>query len=171
MVVDMKNTLFADAIAAALRNYDSDFEVFQSEAPEKTAEICADEQANILIVEVMDCTSWKTEERIKVIGEVKKAVPDCKTVLAVDENTEKSRLSRYAAPDNDYTPTEPFTITIESNHTSEAEQGYMKLFIPCGGADSPRPIKLRMKGDGKWFLWEQYLLTDIRQPKSADPWA
>lgn len=76
-----------------------------------------------------------------------------------------------ATPDNDYTPTQPYTITIESNHVSDAEAGYMKLFIPCGGADSPRPVKLRMRGDGKWFLWEQYLMTDIRQPKSSDPWA
>lgn len=76
-----------------------------------------------------------------------------------------------ATPDNDYTPSEPFRITVQSTHVSGEEQGYMKLFIPCGGADSPRPIKLRMKGDGKWFLWEQYLLTGIRTPKSADPWA
>lgn len=76
-----------------------------------------------------------------------------------------------ATPENHYTPKEPFTITIESNHISDAEQGYMKLFIPCGGADSPRAIKLRQKGDGRWFLWEQYLLTDIRQPKALDPWA
>ena len=76
-----------------------------------------------------------------------------------------------ATPENHYTPKEPFTITIERNHISDAEQGYMKLFIPCGGADSPRPIKLRQKGDGRWFLWEQYLLTDIRQPKALDPWA
>ena len=77
-----------------------------------------------------------------------------------------------ATPENNYTPREPFTLVIESNHTSGAEQGYMKLFIPCGGADSPRPIKLRQRGsDGKWFLWEQYLLTGVRTPKSADPWA
>ena len=76
-----------------------------------------------------------------------------------------------ATPENNYTPSEPFTLVIESNHTSGTEQGYMKLFIPCGGADSPRPIKLRMKGDGKWFLWEQYLLTGIRAPKADDPWA
>ena len=76
-----------------------------------------------------------------------------------------------ATPENDYTPSQPYRITVESNHVSAAEQGYMKLFIPCGGADSPRPIKLRMRGDGKWFLWEQYLLSDIRTPKSADPWA
>lgn len=46
----------------------------------------------------------------------------------------------------------------------------MKLFIPCGGAYSPQPLKLRQRGsDGKWFLWEQYLLTGVRTPKSETP--
>ena len=27
------------------------------------------------------------------------------------------------------------------------------------------------KGSGQWFLWEQYLMTGIRVPTSADPWA
>lgn len=77
-----------------------------------------------------------------------------------------------ATPDNNYTPDEPFTLTINKTSTSETEPGYMKLFIPCGGADSPRPIKLRMRGsDGKWFLWEQSLLTGVRTPKADDPWA
>ena len=77
-----------------------------------------------------------------------------------------------STPDNNYTPTQPYTLVIESNHVSNEESGYMKLFIPCGGADSPRPIKLRQRGsDGKWFLWEQYLLTGVRTPKSEDPWA
>lgn len=77
-----------------------------------------------------------------------------------------------ATPDNDYTPTKPYIIHVKSNHISVQEQGYIKLFIPCGGADDPRPIKLRQRGsDGKWFLWEQYLLTGVKTPKSADPWA
>lgn len=77
-----------------------------------------------------------------------------------------------AAPDNNYTPTQPYTVEIRSNHVSAEEAGYMKLFIPCGGADDPRPIKLRQRGsDGKWFLWEQYLLTGVRTPKAEDPWA
>ena len=77
-----------------------------------------------------------------------------------------------STPENNYTPTEPYTIVVESNHVSGEEHGYMKLFIPCGGADDPRPIKMRQRGsDGKWFLWEQYLLTGVRTPKSADPWA
>ncbi len=73
---------------------------------------------------------------------------------------------------NYYSTTEIYTLVIESNHVSNDEPGYMKLFIPCGGADSPRPIKLRQRGsDNKWFLWEQYLLTGVRTPKSEDPWA
>lgn len=79
---------------------------------------------------------------------------------------------RGAVPDNDYTPSEPFTVDIESSSDSNSEEGYMKLFIPCGGADNPRPVKLRMRGsDGKWFLWEQYLLAGVKTPKSEDPWA
>lgn len=77
-----------------------------------------------------------------------------------------------STPDNNYTPSEPYTITVESNHVSGVEDGYMKLFIPCGGADDPRPVKLRRRGsDGKWFLWEQYLLVGVCVPKSDDPWA
>lgn len=77
-----------------------------------------------------------------------------------------------ATPENSYMPVKPYRLRIESNHVSGEEQGYMKLFIPCGGADDPRPVKLRKYGsDGKWFLWEQYLLTGVRPPKSADPWA
>lgn len=77
-----------------------------------------------------------------------------------------------ATPKNNYTPTKPYTVIIESNHTSNAQEGYMKLFIPCGGADAPRPVTLRQRGsDGKWFLWEQYLLTGVRTPEADDPWA
>ena len=76
-----------------------------------------------------------------------------------------------AVPDNNYTPVEPFSVTVSSNPYSDANEGYMKLFIRSGGADTPREVILRMKGDGRWFLWEQMLLPDIRTPKAADPWA
>lgn len=36
-----------------------------------------------------------------------------------------------ATPDNNYTPSQPYTIIIESNHVSGEEKDYMKLFIPA----------------------------------------
>ena len=89
VVVDMQNTLFADAIAVALRNFDPGFEVYQSESPTKTTDMCVFTQANILIMEVTAYTPWKLEERMKIRGEVKAQNPGCKIVLVVDENTEK----------------------------------------------------------------------------------
>lgn len=76
-----------------------------------------------------------------------------------------------ATPENDYTPAQPYTVTVTSDPHSYDEENYARLYITCGGADSPRPINLRKKADGQWCLWEQYLLTDIRQPKANDPWA
>ena len=84
IVVDMQNALFTDAIAAALRNFDSDFEVFESELPQKTAELCGDVRADVLIAEVTSCTR----------SELKKICRRCKIVLTVDENNEKNAADR-----------------------------------------------------------------------------
>ncbi|MGN1202908.1 MAG: 50S ribosomal protein L36 [Eubacterium sp.] len=89
VVVDMQNALFADAIATALRDFDSDFEVFPSESPDKTTYMCADTEANVLIMEVTAYTPRKIEERMKIRDKVKSHCPDCKIVLVVDENTDK----------------------------------------------------------------------------------
>lgn len=76
-----------------------------------------------------------------------------------------------ATPENDYTPSVPFTLTVEAGPYADANPGYKKLHIRSGGADNPREVVLRQKGDGQWLLWEQFLLVSIRTPKSADPWA
>ncbi len=76
-----------------------------------------------------------------------------------------------AVPENDYTPRQPFTLVIEAGIYADANPGYKKLHLRSGGADNPREVVLRQKGDGQWLLWEQMLMVGIRQPKSADPWA
>ena len=78
------------------------------------------------------------------------------------------------SPDNNYTPAQPYTVTFFENAYSRAEyaQGYIMLHVNSSGADSPHQVKLRLKpSTGQWFLWEQYLLPDIRAPKALDPWA
>ena len=79
-----------------------------------------------------------------------------------------------ATPENNYEPSAPYTFTFFENPYSRDNfsEGYLTLHIKSGGADSARQIKLRTKpSTGQWFLWEQFLLADIRQPVSADPWA
>lgn len=76
-----------------------------------------------------------------------------------------------SSAENDYTPCVPYTVTVSENQYSYAEAGFAKLFVACSGADSPRPVQLRKAKDGKWYLWEQFLLTGIRQPESSNPWA
>lgn len=76
-----------------------------------------------------------------------------------------------STPANDYMPSAPYTITVFDNPYSYQEQGYANLYIRSGGADSPRSVKCRQTKDGKWCLWEQFLLSDIRIPESSNPWA
>lgn len=74
--------------------------------------------------------------------------------------------------DNDYTPTLPLTIVISETPYSFREDNWATLYIKSGGADSPRPIKFRRKpSTNQWFVNEIQCLSDIRTPKSSDPWA
>ncbi len=77
-----------------------------------------------------------------------------------------------ATPENNYTPTTPYSVEVSENSHSRSEQGYVKLFILSSGADTPRPITLRQKpSTGQWFVWQESILTDVRSPKEKDPWA
>ena len=76
-----------------------------------------------------------------------------------------------ATPKNDYAPSEPFSIVVSENPYSYDNEGYATMYITSGGADSPRSVKLRKGKDGKWYLWEQFLLVGIRKPESSNPWA
>ena len=77
-----------------------------------------------------------------------------------------------ATPQNNYTPSRPWTLTFEETPYTWQNEGYCQLWIRSGGADSPRSVQMRNKpSTGEWFLWEQMLLSQIRVPVSQDPWA
>ena len=94
IVIGMQNILFADAVAEALRNFDSDLEPFMSENPDKTLSLCDTVLANVLIMEVTTYPSRTLEERLKIRNALKRKHPDCKIVLVVDENTERKLADR-----------------------------------------------------------------------------
>ena len=75
-----------------------------------------------------------------------------------------------ANPGNNYTPQTPYTISIEEDPYTYQNEGYARLQLVSFGADTPRPLTLRRKGN-QWLLWDQMLLADIRTPAKDDPWA
>ena len=74
-------------------------------------------------------------------------------------------------PDNNYTPSKPYTVTISSNPYSFDSANWATLYLTSSGADNPRPVKLREKpSTGEWFLNEIQFLSDIRIPANQDKW-
>ena len=80
-----------------------------------------------------------------------------------------------ANPQNNYTPSMPYTITIHDNPYSydTMKDGYVSLYVPSGGADNDRKVTLRTKpSTGEWFIYSwQGLLMGIRPAAETDPWA
>ncbi len=77
-----------------------------------------------------------------------------------------------ATPENGYKPNTPYVIKVSENPYSFDEENWATLYVTSGGADNPRPIKLRKKpSTGQWFLNDIQCLADIRIPVEEDPWA
>lgn len=81
---------------------------------------------------------------------------------------------RGATPQNDYAPQIPYEVEVIENAYSDENEGYKRLLLKSGGADSPRPITLRLAKDGNYYIWSDSfmgLLADIRAIESNNPWA
>ncbi|MBQ7542818.1 MAG: hypothetical protein IJT44_11070 [Clostridia bacterium] len=76
------------------------------------------------------------------------------------------------SPQNNYTPSVPYRITVKRNPYSEHGADFLTLYVHSSGADSDRIVEVRRKvSTGQWFLWEAKCLSDIRKPAQQDPWA
>ena len=79
---------------------------------------------------------------------------------------------RGATPENNYRPGVPYVLEAKSVPTSFSNENYATIYFTSGGADTDRPVTVRLKpGEGRWYYWEQALLSGIRTPVSDNPWA
>ena len=129
-----------------------------------------------MIVIALNCYIQNKDEGVAMINYLKGPAP----LSAHDLSLIKMQLTDYlarsyfagATPENDYMPSQPYTVVVSDNPYSYATQGYTKLFVHCGGADTPRPVIMRLAKDGKWYLDEfGGLLSGCRKPESTNPWA
>ena len=75
-----------------------------------------------------------------------------------------------ATPDNGYLlPEGPLALRISRNRYSGSEEdGRVKVFVACAGADSPRPVTVTRDTQGLWRAREwSSLLSGVRPPLSA----
>ena len=76
-----------------------------------------------------------------------------------------------ATPENNYTPARPYVLRVMPDpRPQDAGEGYCRVYLTTAGADSPRCVKLRSKGEN-WYLWEYFgILPGIRVPAKEDSW-
>ena len=86
--MDMQNGLFADAIAQVLTRFASDFEVYLSDSPDQTEELCVDGMANLVLMEAVPFGSRSLEARLRLRDRLRRLRPACRIVLVVDEKTD-----------------------------------------------------------------------------------
>ena len=74
-----------------------------------------------------------------------------------------------AQPSNNYEPDSPWTLIVYDDPVA-APEGYTYTNVKTSGADNPRRICLRLKGEENW-LWEYNgVFLSIRLPADEDPW-
>ena len=119
------------------------------------------------------------EESIAMLNFLKG--PDPLTPMAIQQISDRFMDGKFyvvnsyfegATPANNYTPSKPYKVKVSSTPYSFENENWATLYLHSGGADSPRPVKLRKKpSTGQWFIVEIQYLADIRPPVAADKWA
>lgn len=85
IVIDMQSALTARGYERMLLQDMRDCHPIISDSPEFTVEQCRLFRPYALLMEVTGYTPWMLEERLRTWETVKRQLPDCKCVLAVDE--------------------------------------------------------------------------------------
>ena len=116
-----------------------------------------------------------TDEGLAMIDVLKgpQKLSDTDKAFIKDRFSDKQYLPKVyfegAQPANNYTPDSPWTLIIYDDPVAPPE-GYTYVNVKTSGADSPRRICLRLKGEDNW-LWEYNgVLLSVRLPAEEDPW-
>ena len=140
------------------------------------AEMSSPYESAAMFIVALSLYAQNKDESIAMMNLLKGPNPMSPRELSLFKTQVTSYLARSyfagATPQNDYAPTQPYTVVVSDNPYSYAAQGAAKLFVHCGGADSPRPVEMRLAKNGKWYITGySSLLLGIRKPESTNPWA
>lgn len=90
IIINMKDYVFADAVAQSLRaDPRGDFTVQNAASPEEVWQYSRLCEPFAVLLEVTRYPSYGLEERLELRNQIKAVDPDCRIVLMVDENSEE----------------------------------------------------------------------------------
>ena len=102
IIVNMKDYIFADAVAQSLQaDKNSDFTVQRVTAPEEIEQYSRLCDPYAVLMEVTGYPPYVLEERLKIRDAVKKINQNCKIVIVVDENSEKEAARQVRQANKD----------------------------------------------------------------------
>ena len=153
-----------------------------------------DGRYKVLALYIMSLRTWKPENQTdceEMIGYL------CNKQLSVyekqrlAEQMKKSKQYLYlgnaflngATPANDYTPSQPYSITLTQDSVVDEDQIYIpanpsipspdqyRAFIYCKASDSGKWIDVyKSSKDGNWYMYKWMdLITSIKAPASSNP--
>ena len=153
-----------------------------------------DGRYKVLALYIMSLRTWKPENQTdceEMIGYL------CNKQLSVYEKqrlAEQMKKSKQylnlgnaflngATPANDYTPSQPYSITLTQDSVVDEDQIYIpanpsipspdqyRAFIYCKASDSGKWIDVyKSSKDGNWYMYKwMYLITSIKAPASSNP--
>ena len=95
IVVCIPNSLLAGGIVMYLER-DPNFRVYRDDSAIRIEEFCVVARADVVVAEVRERSPHTIEEWNDRIKEIRKKLPDCKTVYVVDENSSPDLADRVA---------------------------------------------------------------------------
>jgi len=129
-------------------------------------------KALILILDIGSLTTDTSAKGYKGFNVSKNTLDLVRRQLSQNPNLTGSYLPG-SSTQNGYTPSAPpYSFSLTANrYSGEVKNGAIKLFVPCSGASSPRPVSTKQNSKGAWKVSEfSSLLVGIAKPaKQSNP--
>ena len=95
IIVSIPNALLAGGVVMYLKK-NPDFKVYREDNPSGIEDLCIASKADVLLAEVRERPPHTLDEWNIRVKEIKKKLPDCKTVYVVDENSSPELADQVA---------------------------------------------------------------------------
>ena len=95
IIVSIPNALLAGGVVM-YRKKNPDIKVYREDNPSGIEDLCIASKADVLLAEVRERPPHTLDEWNIRVKEIKKSLPDCKTVYVVDENSSPELADQVA---------------------------------------------------------------------------